>query len=51
MRIEWLASKWLGLQEKKGPLSVGMEVKVSYKSGIFKGKIVSLKQGKNINLT
>ena len=54
MKIEWLVPKWLGYQENvsssrvqtKGPLHVGMEVKVAYKSGVYKAKIVDMDGGK-----
>ena len=46
--IEWLASKWLGVQEEvpvgrvktKGPFDIGQEIKVSYDLQVrsFQGK-------------
>ena len=54
VRIEWMVPRWLGVREDvslsrvktQGPFIVGTEVKVSYKSAVFKAKIVDNVRGK-----
>ena len=50
VRIEWMTSKWQEVHEdvpmsRVKTLDVGMEIKVSYKSGVYKVKIVNINCG------
>ncbi len=56
--IEWLVPKWSGIKEEisvnrvktKGPLIPGKQVRVSYKSSLYKAKIVDIGRGKFFRL-